>query len=142
MSLSREDFIRACEEYENVRERLVRLLGFAPITSNHYGGMRMYNQIIDSETPDEKLLEIRAQYLKWKEGVQAICAENKFFPDNEKFNEMFHRDCMYGTLCFVHNPVDIYGDVEEYRLGIMGFIIDEEREKRGLPRVFPRGVYE
>ena len=44
MSLSLDEFVEAQKAWEKMDERLNRLIGFNPATSNHYGVIQLYNQ--------------------------------------------------------------------------------------------------
>ena len=37
MSLNYKQFMEACREWEEMDKRLIKLIGFNPATSNHYG---------------------------------------------------------------------------------------------------------
>ena len=65
MSLSLEEFIEATNAWKKMAERLKRLIGFNPATSNHYGVIQLYNQRINLSTSDERITEIRSKYLEW-----------------------------------------------------------------------------
>lgn len=123
MSLSLEEFTEALREGEEMETRLNKLIGFDPSTSNHYGIIQLYNQRINSKTPDEKILEIRSKYLEWKEKILQIFAENNISLDADQFNKLFSVDYMYGTLFFLGEPVDIYSsEIQPYRSKILSFL--------------------
>lgn len=122
MSLSLDEFVEAKKAWEKMDERLHRLIGFNPATSNHYGIIQLYNQRINFSTSDERIIEIRAKFLKWKEQVLSIFAENKFYLNMERFNTLFTIDGMYGTLYFLGKPVDIDSGAERYRKHIYDYL--------------------
>ena len=122
MSLSLDEFVEAQKAWEKMDERLNRLIGFNPATSNHYGVIQLYNQRINLSTSDERIIEIRAKFLKWKEQVLSIFAENKFCLNTERFNTLFTIDGMYGTLYFLGKPVDIDSGAERYRKHIYDYL--------------------
>ena len=122
MSLSLEEFIEATNAWEKMDERLNKLIGFNPATSNHYGIIRLYNQRIDQKTSDEKIIEIRTKFLKWREQILSIFAENNFYPDTILFNKLFAVDSMYGTIYFLDIEVDIDSNAEVYRENICNYL--------------------
>ena len=127
MSLSLEEFIKANEAWKKMEERLNRLIGFNPSTSNHYGIIQLYNQRINLSTSDERIIEIRTKFLKWREQILSIFAENNFYPDTILFNKLFAVDGMYGTIHFLGIEVDIDSNVETYRRSIYNYL--EMRKK-------------
>ena len=122
MSLSFDEIAEAHRTWEEMDERLNKLIGFNPATSNHYGVIQLYNQRINLSTSDERIIEIRAKFLKWKEQVLSIFAENKFYLNTERFNTLFTIDGMYGTLYFLGKPVDIDSGAERYRKHIYDYL--------------------
>ena len=122
MSLSLDEFVEAQKAWKKMDERLNRLIGFNPATSNHYGVIQLYNQRINLSTSDERIIEIRAKFLKWKEQVLSIFAEKDFYPNTEHFNNLFSVDGMYGTLYFLGKPVDIDRDTAIYRKYIYDYL--------------------
>lgn len=122
MSLSLEEFANALIEWGEMEERLVKLFGFNPATSNHYGVIQLYNQRISANTPDEKIIEIRSKFLEWKDSILAIFAENGVVLNIDQLNQLFRVDGMYGTLYFLEIPVDIYDNGEAYRSAISTFL--------------------
>ena len=129
MSLSLEEFIKANEAWEKMEERLNRLIGFNPATSNHYGIIQLYNQRIKLSTSDESIIEIRSKYLEWKNKVLDVFVQNSVFYSTEELNKLFRVDCMYGTLYFLDSPVDIYGDFEPTLERIKRYIEKEYTEQ-------------
>ena len=127
MSLSLDEFVEARKAWEKMDERLNRLIGFNPATSNHYGVIQLYNQRINLSTSDERIIEIRTKFLKWREQILSICAEKDFYPNTERFNNFFSVDGMYGTLYFLGIEVDIDSNVETYRRSIYNYL--EMRKK-------------
>ena len=122
MSLSLDELIEARKAWEKMDNRLNRLLGFNPATSNHYGIIQLYNQQINDKTSDERIVEIRAKFLKWKEQILSIFAEVNFYPNPECFNNLFAIDGMYGTLYFLGEPVDINSNAEIHRKHIYDYL--------------------
>ena len=129
MSLSLEEFIKANEAWEKMEERLNRLIGFDPSTSNHYGIIQLYNQRINLSTSDERIIEIRSKYLEWKNKVLDVFVQNSVFYSTEELNKLFRVDCMYGTLYFFDSPVDIYGEFEPTLERIKRYIEKEYTEQ-------------
>ena len=127
MSLSLDEFVEAQKAWEKMDERLNRLIGFNPATSNHYGVIQLYNQRINLSTSDERIIEIRTKFLKWREQILSIFAENNFYPDTILFNKLFAVDGMYGTIHFLGIEVDIDSNVETYRRSIYNYL--EMRKK-------------
>ena len=130
MSLTLEGFTEACENSGKIRARLEELFGFAPMITNHYGTVRMYNQVIEADTPTETLLMHRAKYLEWKAKVVELFREKcGILPSDEQLDGLFRVDLMFGTLCFMDILIDIYGDFEPYRSRIISFLeMQEGRE--------------
>ena len=122
MSLSFDEIVEAHKAWEDMDERLNILIGFNPATSNHYGIIQLYNQRIDSRTSDEKILEIRTKYLRWREHILAIFAEKHIYPNAELFNKLFSVDDMYGILHFLGIAVDIDRNAETYRENIYNYL--------------------
>ena len=129
MSLSLEESIKANEAWEKMEERLNRLIGFNPSTSNHYGIIQLYNQRINLSTSDERIIEIRSKYLEWKNKVLDVFVQNSIFYSTEELNKLFRVDCMYGTLYFLDSPVDIYGEFEPTLERIKRYIEKEYTEQ-------------
>ncbi len=122
MSLTTKQLLLAFEAWDRMEKRLINLFGFNPATSNHYGKIQLYNEIIDSETTDETIIEIRTKFLKWKEDIMAIFAEKQFYPNTKQLNGLFDVDPMYGTLFFLDEPVDINKSAEVYRERIFNLL--------------------
>ena len=115
MSLSFDEIAEAHRAWEEMDERLNKLVGFNPATSNHYGIIQLYNQRIDSNTTDEEIIKIRSVYLSWKNDIIAILAEYNLFFEDDKFCELFSIDSMSGRLSFLDEEVDIYQSADVYR---------------------------
>ena len=115
MSLSFDEIAEAHRAWEEMDERLNKLIGFNPATSNHYGIIQLYNQRIDSNTTDEEIIKIRSAYLSWKNDIIAILAEYNLFFEDDKFCELFSIDSMSGRLSFLDEEVDIYQSADVYR---------------------------
>ena len=115
MSLSLDEFVEAQKAWEKMDERLNRLIGFNPATSNHYGIIQLYNQPIDSKTSDEEIIKIRSAYLNWKNEIIAILSEYNLFFEDDKFCELFSVDSMSGRLSFLDVEVNIYQNANIYR---------------------------
>ena len=129
MSLSLEEFIEATNAWEKMDERLNRLIGFNPATSNHYGVIQLYNQRIDLSTSDERIIEIRSKYLEWKNKVLDVFVQNSVFYSTEELDKLFEVDYMYGTLYFLDSPVNIYGEFEPTLERIKRYIGKEHNEQ-------------
>lgn len=115
MSLSFDEIAEVHRAWEEMDERLNKLIGFNPATSNHYGIIQLYNQRIDSNTTDEEIIKIRSAYLSWKNDIIAILAEYNLFFEDDKFCELFSIDSMSGRLSFLDEEVDIYQSADVYR---------------------------
>lgn len=122
MSLSFEELAETMKELDIMDKRLKKLIGFNPATCNHYGIIQLYNQRIDPQMSDGKILEIRSKYVKWKKQISDIFEENSLFPTAEEINRLFSVDCMFGTLKFLGIPVDIDGGADLYRQSILNLI--------------------
>ena len=118
MSLSLDEFVEAQKAWEKMDERLNRLIGFNPATSNHYGIIQLYNQPIDSKTSDEEIIKIRSAYLNWKKEIIAILSEYNLFFEDDKFCELFSVDSMSGRLTFLNIEMNIYRNADIYREAI------------------------
>ena len=129
MSLSLEEFIEATNAWEKMDERLNRLIGFNPATSNHYGVIQLYNQRINLSTSDERIMEIRSKYLEWKNKVLDVFVQNSVFYSTEELDKLFRVDYMYGTLYFLDSPVNIYGEFEPTLERIKRYIEKEYTEQ-------------
>ncbi|MBR6545412.1 MAG: hypothetical protein IKT72_00565 [Clostridia bacterium] len=125
MSLSFEEFSEAIKEHDRVSERLQGLFGFDPSFSDHYGVIRLYNEVIRSDTPSERLLEIRQRYLKWKEEILEIFLQNGVSLDAERLHPLFRLDGMFGVLYFLEEPVNIYGELDVFRRRISELLAEE-----------------
>ena len=112
MSLSLDEFAEAHKAWAKMDERLNRLIGFNPATSNHYGVIQLYNQRINLSTSDERIIEIRSKYLEWKNKVLDVFVQNSVFYSTEELDKLFRVDHMYGILYFLDSPVNIYGEFE------------------------------
>ena len=115
MSLSFDEIAEVHKAWEEMDERLNKLFGFNPATSNHYGIIQLYNQRIDANTTDEEIKNIRSAYLSWKNDIIAILAEYNLFFEDDKFCELFSVDSMSGRLSFLDKEVDIYQSAVVYR---------------------------
>ena len=115
MSLSFDEIAEVHKAWEEMDERLNKLIGFNPATSNHYGIIQLYNQRIDSNTTDEEIITIRSAYLSWKNDIIAILAEYNLFFKDDKFGELFSIDSMSGRLSFLDEEIDIYQSADVYR---------------------------
>ena len=129
MSLSLDEFVEAQKVWGKMDERLNRLIGFNPATSNHYVVIQLYNQRINLSTSDERIIEIRSKYLEWKNKVLDVFVQNSVFYSTEELNKLFRVDCMYGTLYFLESPVDIYGEFEPTLERIKRYIEKEYTEQ-------------
>ena len=129
MSLSLEEFIEATNAWEKMDERLNRLIGFNPATSNHYGVIQLYNQRINLSTSDERIIEIRSKYLEWKNKVLDVFVQNSVFYSTEELDKLFRVDHMYGILYFLDSPVNIYGEFEPTLERIKRYIGKEHNEQ-------------
>ena len=129
MSLSLDEFVEAHKAWEKMDERLNRLIGFNPATSNHYGVIQLYNQRINLSTSDERIIEIRSKYLEWKNKVLDVFVQNSIFYSTEELDKLFRVDYMYGTLYFLDSPVDIYGEFEPTLERIKRYIGKEHNEQ-------------
>lgn len=118
MSLSLDEFDETLKAWEEMDERLNRLIGFNPATSNHYGIIQLYNQPIDAKTSDEEIIKIRSAYLNWKNEIIAILSEYNLFFEDDTFSELFSVDSMSGRLSFLNEEVNIYQNANIYREAI------------------------
>lgn len=115
MSLSFDEIAEVHRAWEEMDERLNKLIGFNPATSNHYGIIQLYNQPIDAKTSDEEIIKIRSAYLNWKNEIIAILSEYNLFFEDDKFCELFSVDSMSGRVTFLDVEVNIYRNADIYR---------------------------
>ncbi len=115
MSLSFEEIAEVHKAWEEMDERLNKLIGFNPATSNHYGIIQLYNQRIDADTTDEEIIKIRSAYLSWKKDIMAILAEYNLFYEDDNFCELFSIDSMSGKISFLDEEMNIYQSADVYR---------------------------
>ena len=125
MSLSLDEFVEAQKAWEKMDERLNRLIGFNPATSNHYGIIQLYNQPINSKTSDEEIIKIRSDYLNWKNNIIAIFSKFNLALDDEQFCKLFSVDGMFGTLTFLGIAVDIQQNTDVYYETVEHLIDDQ-----------------
>lgn len=129
MSLSFDEMVESDRAWEKMDERLNKLIGFNPATSNHYGVIQIYNQRINLSTLDERITEIRSKYLELKNKVLDVFAQNGVFYSTEELDKLFRMDHMYGTLNFLDSPVNIYGEFEPTLERIKRYIGKEHNEQ-------------
>ena len=121
MSLTLEGFIAASERFDEMEKRLERLFGFSPATSDHYGRIHMYGEVIDGRTTDEMLCDLRRRYLEWKRDLLALFAECGAPISNEELREYIHPDVMWGGLTLFGDFIKIDRGVEPHRERIEKF---------------------
>ena len=114
MSLTYEGFVEAHRRYEALSEKVRGVLGYDPLTSDHWGGVHMYNVRITERITEEGILEIRAKYERWKKDVLALLAEYGITPSEEEWLKMFDVDPMGGTLRFLRKSVNVEMDAIYY----------------------------
>lgn len=114
MSLSFDEIAEVHKAWEEMDERLNKLIGFNPATSNHYGIIQLYNQPINAQTSDEEIIKIRSAYLNWKNGIIAILSEFNLIFDEEQFCKLFTVDGMFGTITFLGIALDIRQNADVY----------------------------
>ena len=114
MSLSCDEFVEAHKAWEKLDNRLNRLLGFNPATSNQYGIIQLYNQRINDQTSDEEIMKIRSGFLNWKNNIIAIFSKFNLALDDEQLSKLFSVDGMFGTLTFLGTAVDIQQNTDVY----------------------------
>lgn len=115
MSLTFDEIAEVHRAWEEMDERLNKLIGFNPATSNHYGIIQLYNQPINVQTSDEEIIKIRSAYLNWKKEIIAILSESNLIFDDEQFCKLFSVDGMFGALTFLGVAVDIHQKADVYR---------------------------
>ncbi len=115
MSLSFDEITEVHRAWEEMDERLNKLIGFNPATSNHYGIIQLYNQPIDANTTDEEIIKIRSAYLSWKKDIIAILAEYNLFYEDNNFCELFSIDSISGRISFLDVEMNIYQTADVYR---------------------------
>lgn len=124
MSLSLDEFVEAHKAWDKMDERLNRLIGFNPATSNHYGKIQLYNHRINDQTSDEEIIKIRSEYLNWKNSIIAILSDFNLVFDEEEFCKLFSVDGMFGTLTFLGIVVDVHQNTEMYREAVERLLDD------------------
>lgn len=122
MSLTFEQFMAASKRWDEMEKRLVKLFGFNPAISNHYGTIQLYNQRINESTTDEEIMNIRTAYLQWKDNILSFFEKQNPNYELEQIEKLFRVDSMFGTLSFLEIPVDIYGEMEQYYSRIQEFL--------------------
>ena len=127
MSLSFDEFVEAHKAWEKMDNRLNRLLGFNPATSNHYGIIQLYNQRINDQTSDEEIMKIRSGFLNWKNNIIAIFSKFNLALDDEQLSKLFSVDGMFGTLTFLGTAVDIQQNTDVYYETVERLIDDKTR---------------
>ena len=127
MSLTLEGFEEATRVWHVMDERLTKLIGFNPATSNHYGIIQLYNHRINEATTDEEILKIRAAYLEWRNGIKAILVEMGLELDEEQFCKLFSVSTMYGTLSFLDIPVDVRRSMAAWHKDIETVLADPQK---------------
>ena len=127
MSLSAEAFMQAYKEWEEMAERLIRLLGVDPAYTDHYGIIRIYNCVINRKTTDEEILEIRQKYVKWRTDILAFLEERGYTPEGDAFSRLFDIDPMFGAMSFLGVYLNIDKGIDEYVPKMLEFL--EKREK-------------
>ncbi len=115
MSLTFEELAESGRRWNEMDKRLTKLIGFNPATSNHYGQIQLYNYRIDSKTSDEQILELRSKYVKWKTEILTIFKNNNVILKDEQFNKLFSVDCMFGTITFLGEQLDLTKDMNFYQ---------------------------
>lgn len=118
MSLSFDEIAEFHKAWEEMDERLNKLIAFNPATSNHYGAIQLYNQTINDQTSDEEINKIRSAYLNWKNDIMAILSEYDLIFDEEQFCKLFSVDGMFGTITFLGIALDIHQNADVYRATI------------------------
>lgn len=128
MSLNFQQFFEAVDEWNNMDERLKRLIGFNPATSNHYGVIRLYNQKIDNNTTDEMILEIRSDYVKWRQEILTIFTNNNYHLKKDEFDKLFSADPMFGKFAILNIPVIARDGIAPYVEAIKEYIQKQKRD--------------
>ncbi len=129
MSLTFEEFAEAGRRWAEMDERLNKLIGFNPATSNHYGQIQLYNHRINSKTSDEKILELRSKYVRWRTAIFEIFKGHDIIFNDDQFNELFSYDPMFGTISFLGTVLDLSRDTEYYKEIIKGYIKNNKEKK-------------
>ncbi len=122
MSLTFDEFVESRRRWEEMDKRITKLIGFNPATSNHYGQIQLYNCRINSKTPDDKILELRSIYVEWRTEILNIFKNNGLLLDDEQFNKLFSVDCMFGTITFLGERLDLSKDINFYRKLVEDYI--------------------
>ena len=115
MSLTLNEMAEVYRANRILSERLTRLIGFDPSTSNHYGTRHLYNYRIDAKTTDDQILKLRRDYLRWRGEVIAFFDEHGHTVDDDEFDTLFSVSFMYGIIDFLGIRLDIYAGIEPYR---------------------------
>lgn len=115
MSLTFEEFTEAHRRWAEMDQRLNRLIGFNPATSNHYGQIQLYNHRINSKTSDEEILELRSKYVRWRTAIFEIFKSHDIVFNDDQFNELFSYDPMFGTISFLGTVLDLNKDMDYYK---------------------------
>ncbi len=122
MSLTFEEFAEAHRRWAEMDERLNKLIGLNPATSNHYGQIQLYNHRINSKTSDEEILELRSKYVRWRTAILEIFQSHDIIFNNDQFNELFSYDPMFGTISFLGTVLDLSRDMDYYKESVEDYI--------------------
>ena len=118
MSIRLEDMSRICENYKNVRKKVVSVLGKDMLNSNHYGSTILYNETINMNTSPEKIIEINDKYLEIITKIKDYFNKNNVPLKNEYFDWHHHG----GIRCFLGDTIDINKGFNELEPTIKDFI--------------------
>lgn len=99
------------KRYKEIEEKVISILGFNPLDSNHYYDAMLYGERIDLETTNEKIIEIYNKFEKLYEDIEDIFNKNNL----ELKDEYFMTDDMSGSLKFLGTAINV-------NIGIKGLL--------------------
>ena len=114
MSLNHKQFMEACREWEEMDKRLIKLIGFNPATSNHYGLINLYNNHINKNTTDKEILEIQVKYVEWRKEILAFFKDNGYDLGKEEFSKLFSVVGLFGRVTFLDEVLDLDKETKYY----------------------------
>ena len=130
MSLNFEQFVSASRRREALGEKVKSVLGYDPLTSDHWGGVHLYNVRITENITEEQILEIREKYEEWKKSILALLAKHGITPSEEQWIKMFDIDPMGGTIRFLKMGVNVDLAAECYEDAILKHLQETQERKK------------
>lgn len=129
MSLDLAGFTEACRRWDELDERIRKLLGFNPAKDDHYGYIRMYNEFIDTETTDERIVEIFNNFVKWRNEILDFFEKNDYKLDIDQLKMLFRMEWETGLLKFLGIYVRTDLGTEPFEKAIIEYIQSKKNEQ-------------